>query len=91
MEYLLSVEVGDQSGEEFLIEEGEMIVGRSESATFVLRDSHVSRRHLRLVRTGDEIVIENLSRFGTLVDGRSLNEPELLSPGQRIELPLVIT
>ncbi len=91
MKYLLKIEFGDQAGEELVIEEGEAVIGRLPTVDFVIRDSHVSRRHIRLVRTGDEVVVENLSRFGTLLDGRLLNRPEILVSGQRLEVPRAAT
>ena len=58
---------------------GPLVVGRSANhATFVLDDEWVSRRHCRLWRDGDKVMVEDLgSTNGTFIDGNRVREAEL--------------
>ena len=58
---------------------GPLVVGRSAShATFVLDDEWVSRRHCRLWRDGDKVMVEDLgSTNGTFIGGNRVREAEL--------------
>jgi len=84
--YSLRIEAGNGTGEVFDIPEGEVIVGRASTADFRLRDSLVSRQHVRLVRQGGQVTLENLSCFGTTVDDVKVTAPVQLVPRQRISL-----
>jgi hypothetical protein len=88
MNLLLTIEKGPSQGETFALGEGECLVGRSRLANLSINDLHVSRQHLRIVRRGNRIEAENLSRFGTSVDGIRLAESAstMVRPGQRIKL-----
>lgn len=81
-----------------------IVVGRSETADLVLHHRDVSRRHLRLSRTGRAYAAVDLgSRFGTAVNGRDLEtgharvlaDGDLLRIGRRVftvrRSPAVIT
>jgi len=83
---LLWIETGDKPCEPLLLEEGTTIVGRSPSANLRLSDPYVSRRHLQFTRTGDNVRVENLSRFGSMIDGTALTVPTILKSGQKISL-----
>ena len=83
---LLWVEEGKAPGESFVIEEGTAIVGRSALANLYLGDPYVSRQHLRIIRQGDKVTVECLSRFGAAIDGVSLKAPTVVRSGQRISL-----
>ena len=53
------------------LNEGTMVIGRSESTDIVLQDSQVSRIHCRVTYSGGKIFVEDLgSTNGTLLDGR---------------------
>lgn len=57
-------------------------VGREPGLPLVLNVSAVSRRHLSLQRSGDALVVANLSSSGDVtVDGESLLAPKVLQPG----------
>ncbi|MFA5207035.1 MAG: FHA domain-containing protein, partial [Lentisphaeria bacterium] len=51
------------------IPEGESVVGRSHSAQLQIEAGDVSGRHFRLWRNGPVVEVENLSQYGTYVDG----------------------
>ncbi|MCA9642377.1 MAG: FHA domain-containing protein [Polyangiaceae bacterium] len=64
---------------------GETILGRSPYCSVVIPDNEVSRTHavVRLTREGPEIQDLN-SANGTRVNGEPIDEPHLLSEGDRI-------
>ncbi|MCA9606093.1 MAG: FHA domain-containing protein [Myxococcales bacterium] len=82
----LSVERGKDMGREFVIQEGENGVGRGIDNDVILADVAVSRRHLKIVREGDQLTMRDLgSGNGTLVNGSRVSNV-VLADGDRIEL-----
>jgi hypothetical protein len=68
---------------------GDFVVGRSETGMGNLAgDTDISRRHARFRLTDQgQVIVEDLgSTNGTHVNGRRLNGPVLVSPGDRITL-----
>jgi hypothetical protein len=62
--------------------EGSLLVGRDAGCDLQVKDHFVSRKHLRILRKGERILIKDLnSRNGTFVDG------EAIPPGVEVELP----
>ncbi len=84
--FSLTVEKGEPAGAVFALQEGESTLGRSRSATFRLLSQDVSGVHARVVVGNGEARLENLSQFGTRLDGTPVTAPVALRPGQRIEL-----
>ena len=67
--------------------DGEVVVGRDESADLVLEDADVSRSHARIViRHGEAEVVDLGSRNGTLVNGEMVVGSHLLSPNDLITI-----
>src|SRR5262245_65789075 len=65
-------------------------LGRDADCTISLSDPSVSRRHARVVREGDEFLVEDLgSRNGTRLNGREVQRGPF-SPGDRIEVGNVV-
>jgi DNA-binding response OmpR family regulator len=66
-------------------------IGRWQDNDIVVDDRWVSRHHARLRREGDQYTIEDLgSKNGTLVNGRRIAGPTLLSDGDEIQVsPLI--
>lgn len=65
----------------------EISVGRGSENDVILLDARVSRRHLRIRRSGPGWVVEDQgSRHGTLLDGRPLRGAMPLVPGARVQL-----
>ena len=63
---------------------GEHLVGRATECFIRIEQAMVSRRHARLV-VGEEVFFEDLkSRNGSLVNGRPVQGPRRLTPGDRI-------
>lgn len=82
----LIVEKGEPAGAVFELAPGETILGRSRSAACRLLASDVSAAHAVIRVTDNDAHLENLSQFGTQVDGVSVSEKVVLTPGQRIAI-----
>jgi DNA-binding winged helix-turn-helix (wHTH) protein len=72
---------------QLVLDEGETILGRSREATLFIDDESVSRRHARIVISGESLLVEDLgSKNGTTLDGRRLTTPGRLNDGATIRL-----
>ncbi|HXW52026.1 MAG TPA: FHA domain-containing protein [Candidatus Acidoferrales bacterium] len=61
------------------------LIGRGHNCNVILDDATVSKEHARLRVDGSRVAIEDLhSTNGTLVNGRAIDGPTLLKPGDRI-------
>jgi len=64
----------------------ETIVGRRSDCDVNINNQHISRRHLRIVHSGDKYTLFDLdSRFGTFLRGERITE-HVLEAGDSIEL-----
>jgi predicted Ser/Thr protein kinase len=83
----LRVTAGNALGAEIQVE-NEFVIGRQASEEGKLgQDAEISRQHARVARSGGGFVIEDLgSTNGTFVNGRRITGPEILSPGDRIQV-----
>ncbi|MDC3960823.1 GGDEF domain-containing protein [Polyangium jinanense] len=82
----LIVLVGSNVGEMFEVEFPETVLGRGANATVRLNDDGISRRHARLVRAGNDVVLEDLnSSNGTSVNGENISQ-RILRDGDKIRL-----
>ncbi|MCX7420225.1 MAG: protein kinase [Planctomycetia bacterium] len=83
----LVISKGPDSEQRFEIAaEGELLLGRGEDCGVRLRDPSVSRHQCRICLEADRVTLIDLSsRWGTLVNGRSIKEGELKS-GDHITL-----
>jgi plastocyanin len=80
--------VGNSLGREIPLD-ADVVVGRSETGMDDLGgDTEISRRHARFRRTEQgQVIVEDLgSTNGTLVNGRRIGGPQLLSQGDQITL-----
>jgi len=72
---------------EFLLHEGECLVGRASECTVCLESSTVSRHHARLKVTGDQAVLEDLdSKNGTFLGGKPLGKKATLADGDEVRI-----
>ena len=63
------------------------LIGRSANCDIVVDQPGVSAQHCRLTETANAVVLEDLgSTNGTRLDGRRIELPEPLEPGDRIEV-----
>ncbi len=64
-----------------------LVIGRSSASDLLVADRYLSRRHARLYREGDGLVIEDLgTRNGTFVNGVRVTRPVPVGPGDEIRL-----
>jgi serine phosphatase RsbU (regulator of sigma subunit)/pSer/pThr/pTyr-binding forkhead associated (FHA) protein len=64
----------------------ETIIGRRTDCDVNINNQHISRRHVRIVHSGDKYTLFDLdSRFGTFLRGEKITE-HVLEPGDSIEL-----
>jgi pSer/pThr/pTyr-binding forkhead associated (FHA) protein len=84
--FKLHVEEGEQAGEDFALREGDNLLGRSREAQIRLRSADVSSLHARLLVQGQDVVIANISQYGTWVGERKLqgSESAHLKAGQLV-------
>ncbi|MEI6516699.1 MAG: FHA domain-containing protein [bacterium] len=84
MALILTMEKGEPAGAVFTLTPGETILGRSSSAAVRLGSPDISGLHAKITVTGTTAVLENLSRFGTQLNGEDVAGRVTLSKGQRI-------
>jgi serine phosphatase RsbU (regulator of sigma subunit) len=69
------------------LEEDSLVIGRSSASDLVVRDRFLSRRHARLFRREDQLVLEDLgARNGTFVNHKQISSPTVVHPGDDIRL-----
>ncbi len=85
--FRLILQSGSGAGTEYPLEKTEIFLGRDLSNDVVINDPEVSRRHARLVLTGNTYAMEDLgSTNGTFLRGQRLSAPVLLNPGEFITI-----
>lgn len=88
--YKLVAVGGKIRGSEFVLKEGENIIGRAAEADHVLTADGVSKRHMRITVNGQSAFIEDLgSSNGTFVNDK-LTRKMTVRDGDKITLPNVI-
>ena len=74
-------------GREIALDPGENILGRDPLCAACIDVGSVSRRHARIVVSGDSATVEDLrSRNGTFLEGQAVVSPCVLSDGDRVRL-----
>jgi DNA-binding winged helix-turn-helix (wHTH) protein len=73
------------NGEETPLREGENVLGRDLDADLQIASTKVSRRHARIVVTGETAIVEDLgSKNGTFVDGRKIDAATAIGEGSEV-------
>ncbi len=81
----LRVQLGPAIGQTYTMVGNTLTIGRAQDNDIVLDDPQASRHHARVVRRGDQIIVEDLgSTNGTLVNGRRITGPHVLQPTETI-------
>ncbi|HSL19369.1 MAG TPA: SpoIIE family protein phosphatase [Methylomirabilota bacterium] len=86
---MIRLEISPAEGPPFdhEIESGSLVVGRSTACDVAIADRFLSRQHARLFRSGDSWFVKDLgSRNGTFVNGRRVDSPAEVRPGDLITL-----
>lgn len=80
-------QVGSQSQNNISFTGEEMTIGRDPSCDQVLEYPMISQRHAKIIRKPQGTFVQDLgSANGTFVNGRRINRPTLISPGDAIGL-----
>ena len=83
----LVIHAGPLAGKGFPITGDTLTFGRGSENDISLDDSQVSRLHARLIRQGNQIIIEDLgSTNGTLVNGKPISGQHVLQPADIISI-----
>ena len=78
---------GGLAGHRFDVEGAELVLGRAETCGVQIPDTGVSREHARLfVHNGAVWVRDAGSRNGVLVNGKRIQRPATISPGDRVQI-----
>jgi len=64
----------------------EITIGRKEGNTVRLTERNVSRSHARFTKKGDEVHVEDLSRYGTRINGDRIGVARRVSDGDIIQI-----
>src|SRR5436305_676037 len=65
----------------------ETVIGRHPECTFQINSNMVSRKHAKVVKSGDQFVVEDLgSGNGTFVNGKKIDGPTVLIHDDRIKV-----
>ena len=74
-------------GKRMVIGDGGVALGRSRSSDIMVDDANVSRSHAEIRPHGSSWVLSDLgSTKGTRLNGRRVTQPEVLGPGDEIEI-----
>jgi hypothetical protein len=74
-------------GQRIVVGSGGVTLGRSRQCDVVLQDPNVSRQHAEIRPRGGSWVLTDLgSTNGSAINGRQISGPEVLRPGDEIEL-----
>ncbi len=74
-------------GKRMVVGPGGATIGRSRECDIVLGDENVSRRHAEVRPRGGSWVVTDLgSTNGVSVNGRRVERPQVLAPGDRVEM-----
>lgn len=68
-----------------------VVIGRASDCSLTLADRYLSRHHSRLMRSGEDWLVEDLgSRSGTLVNGAKIAGPTPLAAGDTLQVSTTI-
>ena len=84
--FKLKVEIEGQATEAHTLKEGENVVGRSRSSDVTVPAPDISRGHFKITVSGGVAAAENISQFGTLLDGAALEHTAALVGGETLKI-----
>lgn len=85
---LVKLQIKDDEGRTTTVSltRDEYTVGRKEGNTIRLTAENVSRTHAKLVKKGTEVHVEDLSRYGTRVNGERIKSTRRVQDGDEIAI-----
>ena len=85
MSFLLKITAGKNAGSEYTLHEGKNMIGRSRSSDVRVFNEDVSGKHFSIEISGGTATLQNISGYGTRVDGILVHQTMELCSGQVIE------
>lgn len=85
MSFLLKITAGKNAGNEYFLHDGKNIIGRSRSSDIRVYNEDVSGKHFSVEIADGGVTLENISSYGTRVDGVLVHKTIELHSGQVIE------
>ena len=85
MSFLLKITAGKDAGSEFTLHSGKNMVGRSRSSDVRVFNEDVSGKHFSIEIENGVAILQNISGYGTRVDGVLVHQTIELRSGQVIE------
>ena len=85
MSFLLKITAGKSAGSEFTLHDGKNMVGRSRSSDVRVFNEDVSGKHFVIEVANGVAILQNISGYGTRVDGVLIHQELELRSGQVIE------
>ena len=85
MSFLLKITAGKDAGSEFTLHSGKNMVGRSRSSDVRVFNEDVSGKHFSIEISDGVATLQNISGYGTRVDGVLVHQTIELRSGQVIE------
>ncbi len=84
----MKLQIKDESGKTTTVPltRDEITIGRKEGNTIRLTERNVSRTHARFLKKGEEIHVEDVSRYGTRVNGERITETRRVGAGDTIQI-----
>lgn len=83
--HILEIQNGKYQGRRVRIVDADVVVGRDETAKIRIGSSDVSRLHCSLSALASGILVKDLgSSNGTFVNGRPIEEPTIMRPGDTL-------
>lgn len=85
-DYFLEIIEGPDLGQTFVLQEGDVFIGRHAQCDLVLHDPEVSRRHLKITSEENGWLLDDLgSTNGSFVNGQRITH-QMTAPGDRIQV-----
>jgi pSer/pThr/pTyr-binding forkhead associated (FHA) protein/tetratricopeptide (TPR) repeat protein len=84
----LKLQIRDEEGRTTVVPfiRGEITVGRQEGNTIRLTERNVSRQHAKLVRQNGHVYLEDLSKYGTRINGQVVQQRRTVENGDVIQI-----
>jgi serine phosphatase RsbU (regulator of sigma subunit) len=83
----LIVKQGPTPGQEFVLAEGDVVIGRTPDVAISIVSQAVSRRHAQVSLSHGDVILEDLGSVnGTYVNGKRLTAPHTLSDGDEVRV-----
>lgn len=87
---VIIAQTGALAGQRWLLNEGELLVGRSGDCQVLVNDKTVSRHHARLFRQDGGWAVEDLSKNGTYVNDQPVEGMRMLADGDVVAISTAV-